>query len=245
MMRDILASPRAIQSVALKLACLLCDMPNTRSGVDIAAGKLKISAFTIEECVTHNPRLFQLDAKARFICLSTPGNAPDAESPAQQKARLDEERKRTAALAKQMARIAEDERDTPYNRLWKRIEAIGMDQNGAKGLAKRLISTYPDRYIEIGLKAGEDADPSNIPSYVIAAIKRAMEATPPTQRAKTVPARTPRTGRHTVRIGWDHALHNGIRHILFRTPEGTVSRVPPKAGEHVPSFSDDPGYEVR
>lgn len=252
MVRDIVASPKPLQNLALRMACLLIEYPNLRASTSVVAGKIKSDVFKIEECATYNPRLFSIEHGSKFIRLLATGENPAAETPAQKAERERQDIKKHREMAKAMAEQAEYDQDTPFNAIWKRIETLGLDRKAAKGLAKRLTSSYPENIIFHGLAAAEKTKPTSPAGYIISTIHRILQ-TEGSGQSKTSFAKKPQKilsrtkrgeSRTTTLIGWESSLHNNIRHKLFRLPEGSIKREAPKTGEHVPSLEDDPGYEI-
>ena len=125
----------------------------------------------------------------------------------------------------------------------------------ARKFAGHLVRTCGDQGAAALVDKAKEKRPADPRAYIIAMLKTSVATLSSqtssqtgfgsTSRCPTVRAtQRPDPARITKLIGWENKLISGIRHKLYRMPDGRLKRDPPDQTEQVPTFAEIPGFAV-
>lgn len=141
---------------------------------------------------------------------------------------------------------------------------LGVPPADAAKLAKFIVRTYGEIHLTRAIKAAKEKVPAPLEpaNYLLGVVKNNVNAVA-SSGAVVVGMRVRRTKRYiripnpesasTELIGWEApssteggvaVYPTGNRRLIYRMRNGHLELVAPKAGQHVPSAEQDPGYMI-
>lgn len=232
---------------ALRLVIAMRGTGKMRAEIAQAANMIKVTETKISAIVQALPEMFSFEASGTRIRVKTEPPDPWDLTKEQQKALEKRIKARAVAEERAKAQSQRDTLDSPYNRIRRSLMELAMIDKDARAFAALMLRTYPESVIAEAVKAAKDNAVAEPKGFIIAAIRRRIGASPSIASSRPNVVKTfirPNPGAATQPIGWEDRLVNKVRHKLVRLPTGGIGRSPPKPGEHVPTFQEDPGYKV-
>ena len=242
-------APKRLVPHVLTMIVTLRHAPGMTMGLQALAKAMKTTPTIAASCIEHAPQVLETVRKGAAIALRTAPALPWELD----KAALEEIDKKALADTRrreqEAARAASDALDTPFNRMRQALEDLGLATPQARKFAGYLTRTYGFEAATRAVAIAADAKPGEPMPYIISVLRKSVTVgdDPGTRGsfARTVRAlqRPDGTGR-TSFVGWEDHLQDGVRHKLYRLPNGQLRREAPNPDDTPPTFAQDPGWKV-
>jgi hypothetical protein len=240
---QIAEAPNRLIGPAMRLMSLLKNEDDMAMTITQIVTKTKIKDAMLHEIVEHMPTVFGYNRGTTRIQLNLE-HPPWDMSPAQLQRMEKNLEKNRAAQRRAEKQAEEDAKDTPFNNTFRRLEAIGVPPNNSKNLLRNLLRSNTYERIGLAIDAAQVKMPLSSPvGFILNWLK--TTATNGGGPVRTVFMKgKPNLSGKTEFLGWENETKNGVRHKLYRRPDGSLVREMPHPDEHVPSIGEDAGLKV-
>jgi len=244
---QIAEAPARLIASAMRLVALIKSEPQMTMTVSQIIAKTKIKDEALHEIVEHIPVVFTYDRGTSRIRLRIEAPDPWDLSPAQL-ADIERTKQKQRDLEAQRLKTAEqDDRDTPFNNLRRRLEGLGLDTKKAKSFLNMIWRQQTPERISAALDLADAKKPLDKPEGFLINVLKSGSAGPAMSARRPLTVfmqQRPNDSGKTVFVGWEDQDQNGHRYKLYRRPDGRLVREKPLPDEPIPSYSADVGYKV-